>query len=176
MRYTTVIDISDQPSVWRSMNARQLYFYMALRAGWHNEDRDIVDLSIRSLAADCGLTVSATRCALALLQKHKLIEKIDSGWKVLKWICQDPPAPRMKPTSESKQTAKLVDRRDQQIREYQQRVLQAVRNCSTEELTTWLQELEEGSTRRHHGVEIRPNLDNIAWLKKVIATLQNNTR
>lgn len=168
MRYTTVIDISDMPSAWRSMNARQLYFFMALRAGWHNEDRDIVNLSIRSLAADCGLTVSATRCALSLLQKNKLIEKVETGWKVLKWICQEPPTPRTKPTSESKQTATLIDRREEQIREYQQKVLHAVRNCSTEELTTWLHELEDGRTRRHQGVQINANQDNINWLRKII--------
>lgn len=174
MRYTTVIDIIEVPSVWRSMNARQLYFFMALRAGWHNEDRDIVRTSIRTLAADCGLTVSATRCALSLLEKHKLIEKSDVGWKVLKWIAQDPPAPRTKPTSESKNLSTLVDQREEQISEYQQRVLQAVRNCSIDELKGWLQELEEGSTRRHYGVQIRPNLDNIAWLKKIISYTEKN--
>lgn len=168
MRYTTVIDISDLSAVWRSMNARQLYFFMALRAGWHNEDRDIVDLSIRALASDSGLTVSATRCALALLQKNKLIEKVGSGWKVLKWICQEPPTPRTKPTSESKQTATLIDRREQQILEYQKKVLLAVRNCSTEELTTWLHELEEGRSRRHQGVQINANQDNVSWLRKIL--------
>lgn len=168
MRYTTVIDISDMTAVWRSMNARQLYLFMALRAGWHNEDRDIVDLSIRVLAADSGLTVSATRCALALLQKNKLIEKVETGWKVLKWICQDPPTPRTKPTSDSKQTATLIDRREQQIQEYQKKVLQAVRNCSTDELTTWLHELEEGRSRRHQGVQINANQDNVSWLRKIL--------
>lgn len=169
MRYTTVIDISEEPAVWRSMSARTLYLYMALKAGWHNEDRDICTSSIRVLASDSGLSFSATRCALQLLQKHKLVEKTDVGWKVLKWVCQDPPTPRTKPSAETKQTSHLIQRRDDEIRQYQDKVLQAVRNCSTEELTAWLHELEDGRSKRHQGVQINANQDNISWLRKIIS-------
>lgn len=168
MRYTTVIDITENPAVWRSWSARNLYLFMSLKAGWHDEDRDILKTSIRTLAADSGLTVSATRCALTLLLKHKLLEKVDGGFRVLKWICLDPPTPRTKAIPEQKKAGKLVETMEQQINDYQSRVLAAVRACSKDELETWLTELEEHRSRRHQGVQIAANQANIDWLKNII--------
>lgn len=88
MRYTTLIDISEIPAAYRCVNARLLYLHLCLKAGYHDEDRDICALSIRSLAADCGITVSATRHALKVLAKYSLIEQRDGVIIVKKWVEQ----------------------------------------------------------------------------------------
>lgn len=86
MRYTTVIDISEYPTLYGNVHCRILYFHMALKAGYHDEDRDIYRGSIRTLAVQSGLTVSATRHALAVLSRANLLTKVDNGWRVTKWV------------------------------------------------------------------------------------------
>lgn len=73
MRYTTIIDIRDFPEVYSNKNAVLLYLHLCLRAGYHAEDRDIVDISVRRLAVEVGITYSAARHALSVLRKHKLV-------------------------------------------------------------------------------------------------------
>lgn len=176
MRYTTVIDITEIPLIRRSKNAQLLYLYMALKAGWHDDDRDCLDASIRSLAKDAGLTVSATRHALGQLLKTQLISRQGATWKVTKWTCLEPPTPRQKPTvqksSHDSTITRLMDEQERKIQEYQNRVLHAVRESSLEELHTWLQELKEGRSPRHHGAQITANEKNIEWLTNVIRNRQ----
>ena len=69
MRYTTVIDISDYRHIYKSANCRLVYLHLVLKAGYHDDDRDIVDVSIRNLAMRVGISVSATRHALRMLEK-----------------------------------------------------------------------------------------------------------
>ena len=173
MRYTTIIDYTDIPAIRRSKNAILLYVHMALRAGWHDNDRDLLDASIRSLARDAGLSVSATRHALGQLTKAKLIARQATTWKITKWTCLDPPTPRQKTASVPKGTgdpsiSRLMAEQERKLEEYQNRVLQAVRESSREELLTWLQELKEGRSLRHHGAQIKANESNIEWLTNVI--------
>ena len=86
MRYTTVIDISELPAVYRNQNVRLVYLHMCLKSGYHEDDRDICFLSLRRLAADVGLTISATRHALGVLSRAALIEKNGNAWRVRKFI------------------------------------------------------------------------------------------
>ena len=86
MRYTTLIDISEIPALYRNVNARLLYLHLVLIAGYHDDDRDLADISIRRLAIDTGLTVSATRHALRMLQDAKLLSRADGLWLVKKWM------------------------------------------------------------------------------------------
>lgn len=86
MRYTTVIDISEFPSIYRNPNARALYFHMALKAGYHDNDRDVLETSLRILQAETGLSFSAVRHALHLLEGAALIRREGSAWIVKKWI------------------------------------------------------------------------------------------
>lgn len=86
MRYTTVIDITEFPTVYRNIHCRILYLHMCLRAGYHDEDRDVYKGSIRTLALHAGLTVSATRHALAVLMAAQLLAKTENGWRVTKWV------------------------------------------------------------------------------------------
>lgn len=94
MRYTTIIDISEIRQIYKSVNTRLVYLHLCLRSGYHDTDRDIVDLSIRKLAMQCGLTVSATRHALSILAKARLIERQGAAIKVAKWLQQEPITPR----------------------------------------------------------------------------------
>lgn len=171
MRYTTVIDISENPAVYRSINARLLYMHMALKAGYHDDDRDLLDASIRTLARDTGLTVSATRCALANLLANRLIERQGSRWKVTKWLIQELPTPRPKNAKQqSEDTAKRIEeeQRQKEIEKYRREVITAIRSSSKDELIEWLEELKAGKYLYHYGARIRPNQANIEWLTNII--------
>ena len=96
MRYTTIIDISEVPSVYRNNNARLLYIHMALMAGYHDDDRDVLETSIRILAAQTGLTISAVRHALHVLEAVQLIKREGSAWIIKKWLPMQTTSPRPK--------------------------------------------------------------------------------
>lgn len=98
MRYTTIIDISEVPSVYRNNNARLLYIHMALKAGYHDDDRDVLETSIRILSAQTGLTISAVRHALHVLEGVQLIRREGSAWIVKKWLPMQTTSPRPKAT------------------------------------------------------------------------------
>lgn len=100
MRYTTLIDISEIPIIYRNQNSRLVYLHLALKAGYHDNDRDLTDISIRRLAAEVGLTMSATRHALGILQKFQLIQKDGTLWRVKKFVLEQTITTR--PKSEKK--------------------------------------------------------------------------
>lgn len=86
MRYTTVIDISEYPTIYKNLNARMVYFHLALKSGYHNDDRDKIRISIRQLSYSVGISVSATRHALRQLLKAGLLRYENGTWDVLKWV------------------------------------------------------------------------------------------
>lgn len=96
MRYTTIIDITEQPAVYRNINVRLLYLHLCLKCGYHDHDRDIYDRSLRSMAADAGLTLSAVRHALHILEQAQLVSKVGGVWQVRKYIQTAAPTPRPK--------------------------------------------------------------------------------
>lgn len=96
MRYTTVIDIREIPEVYRNPNVRLLYLHLALLAGYHDQDKDLVRISVRNLAASAGLTVSATRHAISILVKWKLLRVKGSVYRVRKYIEEGTITPRAK--------------------------------------------------------------------------------
>lgn len=172
MRYTTIIDLSEFAAIYRNANCRLLYLHMAIKSGYHDEDRDILRCSIRALAADSGLSVAAVRHALKMLEREKLVTRIDGGWRVLKWVVAAQPTPRVQPPKQAAKAAAstkdLAAKMDAQIEEARQRVYAAVRIMTREELEAWLTELQHGQNKRHHGAYINPNKANIEWLQKVI--------
>lgn len=90
MRYTTIIDVREIPEVYRNPNVRILYLHLVLLAGYHDNDRDIVRVSLRNLAAQTGLTLSATRHAIQLLIKWRLLLHRKSYFKVVKYVEESP--------------------------------------------------------------------------------------
>lgn len=113
MRYTTVIDITQCQEVYRNINCRLVYLHLALRAGYHDHDRDLVRYSIRNLAADTGLTVGAVRNAIRRLTKWKLLSRHNDIWTVTKWVSEQPVTTRAK-TAREQQRLTMAAMREQQ--------------------------------------------------------------
>lgn len=175
MRYTTLIDISEIPAVYGNRNARLLYLHMALRAGYHDEDRDVLAVSLRRLATDCGLSVSATRHALGVLTKAGLLKRGERGFQVLKWVAVPPPTPRTqaaamkaaaaKAAAADKGLSQQLEKAEREAQEFERKALEAARTCTREQLEQWARELEDGKRPTHCGIRLQPNQDNINWLK-----------
>lgn len=119
MRYTTIIDLTEWPALYRNHNVRLIYLHMCLQCGYHDEDRDIMNTSVRRLAADVGVSVSAVRHALHMLETAKLIERMGTTWVVKKWI---PATPISQRTSQklSKTDAEAVAERQRIERKREQ--------------------------------------------------------
>lgn len=168
MRYTTVIDLRDYPQAYKSQSVRILYLHMCLTAGYHEEDRDIVTISIRRLAMSTGLTVSATRHAMAVLEHIGLLKKTTRGLLVTKWVASEQiqARPSSKPAKADPSLSRAIREQEQREEAYARKVEQAVRQLPVEELEKWLQELDEGRSLRHGGVSINASKKNTEWLKK----------
>lgn len=170
MRYTTIIDITET-DIYRNVNCRLVYLHLVCKSGYHDDDRDTLQLSIRRIAADVGITLSAARHAIAQLMAAQLLKRLDDGrWHVLKWIVAAPPTPRRQ-QKQASDNNNLASQQDKQVEEYRQKVYAAVRQSSKDELQQWLAELAAGQKTKHHGVMIAPNLNNIAWLQQVVDKL-----
>lgn len=114
MRYTTVIDISEMPEVYRNTTARLIYVHLSLKAGYHDSDRDLVTLSIRRLSAEVGVTVSATRHALRLLERSGLISREGQLWRIKKWVEEQTITTRAKTKREMQEQIQRLERQKQQ--------------------------------------------------------------
>lgn len=88
MRYTTIIDISEIPPVYRNINARLVYLHLVLKSGYHDHDRDLVKMSMRRIAAETGLSLSAIRHAVSQLERAQLLSRQGEIWIVKKWIIE----------------------------------------------------------------------------------------
>lgn len=105
MRYTTIIDLSEFPAVYRNKNVRLVYLHLVLKSGYHDNDRDLIDISIRNLAWAVGLSVSATRHALHILELAKMIKRAGPLWHVRKFVIEQEITPRVKTAKEAKKKA-----------------------------------------------------------------------
>lgn len=120
MRYTTIIDIRDLPSIWNNPNVTRAYLFLCLASGYHDADRDLVKVSVRGLAALTGLSVAASRHALTQLQKAGLITRQADTWKVTKFVITETPAARPKTKREQQLEIERL-KRAQEEKEYQAR-------------------------------------------------------
>lgn len=132
MRYTTIIDIS-KSEVYRNPNARLVYLHLCLVAGYHDTDRDLVRISIRQLAAQVGLTLSATRFAVAQLEKNGLLAHTESVWRVKKWFEEQTITSRKKSAQEARKaekekTAADARRKEAEKQEEESQRLEAIRS------------------------------------------------
>lgn len=96
MRYTTIIDLSEYPSLYRNQTVRLVYLHLCLRSGYHDNDRDLITISIRRLAMDVGITIAAARHALHQLETFGLIRRDGTIWKVTKFVVEAEITPRAK--------------------------------------------------------------------------------
>lgn len=106
MRYTTIIDISQQ-EVYKNINVRLLYLHLCLRAGYHDDDRDLIVVSIRNLAQQVGLSLSATRFAVGQLEKLHLLAHSGSVWRVKKWVDEQVITTRKKSAQQARKDASV---------------------------------------------------------------------
>lgn len=120
MRYTTIIDIRDLPSVWNNPNITRAYLFLSLASGYHESDRDLVKVSVRGLAALTGMSVAASRHALTQLQKAGLITRQADTWRVTKFVITETPAARPKTKREQQLEIERL-KRQQEEKEYQER-------------------------------------------------------
>lgn len=174
MRYTTIIDISEIPEVYKNLNARLLYLHLVLKSGYRDTDRDVIKTSLRRLEDETGLTFSAVRHSFVLLAKHGLATKTEGGWRVLKWIVAEIPTPRRQPAKTASAQGNIAQEMEKQMAEWQEKVLRAVREMSIEELETWAEELANGKALKHHGAQLNANKKNEEWLRSVIKTKKKN--
>ena len=114
MRYTTIIDITEIPEVYRNHNARLIYLHLTLKSGYRDNDRDMIKISIRVLAMRTGLSVSATRHALTILTRHHLLSRAGETWLVKKWIIEETITPRAKTKKQQKAQDAAQAQRDKQ--------------------------------------------------------------
>lgn len=173
MRYTTVIDISEYPAIYRNRNARLLYIHMALKAGYHDNDRDLLNTSIRMLAYQSGLTVSAVRHALQVLEGAGLLTRDGLTWRVKKWVLEEKPTSRRQSN-----TAKLGSGEEDSIRkqyeeaEERRRVLNEwFRTATRDELQSALTNLLAHRCYLANGVRINPTAKIIEALQTKIGKL-----
>lgn len=111
MRYTTVIDISEFRQLYRNHTVRLVYLHLCLKAGYHDDDRDTCSVSIRNLAYDVGISVSACRHALRQLTKSGLISRSGPLTIVRKFVNEQTISPRPKSEREKrKQDARRDER------------------------------------------------------------------
>lgn len=105
MRYTTIIDISVIPEIYRNRNATLLYLHLCLKSGYHDNNRDWYRRSIRGLAEETGLSFSATRHAIHMLEKYKLLTNKEGWWLVRKFVGEQKITPRKSKADKARETA-----------------------------------------------------------------------
>lgn len=110
MRYTTIIDISEFPALYKNHATRLVYLHLCLRSGYHDYDRDIAQLSIRRLSYETGLSIAAVRNALAQLGKFQMIRRQGELLQVRKFILEQPISKRGK-TKRQEQAAQAAQER-----------------------------------------------------------------
>lgn len=171
MRYTTIIDITEISAVWKSASCRMLYLYLCLKSGYHDDDRDMITVSVRKLAIATGLTKSATEHAIRTLMKAGLLSRNNDAWIVKKWTVTIAPTPRPRKTEvgRDQQLTNSIDDRERRQREFEAKFYDAMRQISRDELTTWIKELQEGRRINHYGFSLNPSQQNVNQLKQYLS-------
>lgn len=109
MRYTTVIDISEWPELYRSVSVRLVYMHLALRSGYHDDDRDQIHTSLRRVALQTGCTVAAVRHAVRTLQAHGLLRIEGRTWHIKKWTIEQSITTRAQQKAQAAAAAKTAE-------------------------------------------------------------------
>lgn len=107
MRYTTIIDIRELPAIYRNVNARLVYLHMVLASGYHDNDRDQTEMSIRRISYETNLTISAVRHALSCLERAGLISRTGITWTVKKFVLESSITPRIRSEKKKREIENL---------------------------------------------------------------------
>lgn len=124
MRYTTIIDISDIPEIYKNHNTRLVYLHLCLFSSYESDTLDVYGGSIRRLAADVGITVAAVRNSLRILFKYGLLKSTeDNKYIVTKYLTRKEIKTRAKTEKEAKEKEQKIsyERRKQQEHEEEER-------------------------------------------------------
>ena len=169
MRYTTVIDVTEIADVWQNPNITRLYFFMALKCGYHDDDRDILRISLRNLAAQASLTLSATRHALKVLETANLVTHDKEAWRVTKFVLEKKPTSRTQkttsPMSASEEAAEKARAADMKKEEELRMKREFLHNASAAEIQAIIDKLNERKPRP-------TSVDNIVFYFREIENLQ----
>lgn len=156
MRYTTTIDVTELPAIWRNHNATRLYFYLAMKCGYHDNDRDLIRISYRVLAMESGLTLSATRHALKMLKAAQLITTDGDALRIKKFIIDVKPTARTQKNTAQQNEAER--RLLQQEQEERRRVYENyLKTAPLDELRTIKERLDNGHRTQAHGLIFAPS-------------------
>lgn len=127
MRYTTIIDISEIPAIYRNINARLVYLHLVLKSGYHDNDRDLVRMSLRRIAAETGLSLSAIRHAVAQLERAQLLSRQGDIWFVKKWIIEQKISTRARTARQQKQIEIEAEKRRENEKREQEAAIEKQR-------------------------------------------------
>lgn len=122
MRYTTIIDITEFRQAYANVNVRLVYLHLVLISGYEDKNRDFADISLRYLAQDVGITLSALRHALKVLSALSLIQIQDGRIKVTKWLPDKTITKRPRNARERADQSLIIERQQQEIREYKEKI------------------------------------------------------
>lgn len=167
MRFTTLIDITEYPQIWKSQSATRLYILLTLKCGYHDDDRDLIRLSLHTMEAEAGLSFSAVRHALKILMKAGLLVKENDGFRVTKWCAEKKITERSKKTGTAvtEESQAAVREAEQNRERLRRNRAEAISRCSAEQLRTWINEIESGTQKRHFGVLIPKSDDWLNYMK-----------
>lgn len=110
MRYTTIIDVTQCPDIYRNIKARLLYLHMVLNCGYHDNDKGLVRKSVRQLAEETGITKSATEHALRQLVRWQLARRTRGKLYVVNWWPEQPITKPKRKAQEVKEQAIALER------------------------------------------------------------------
>lgn len=167
MRYTTLIDISEYQALYRNHNVRLVYLHLVLKSGWHDNDRDILEISFRSLAADTGLTVSAVRHAISLLVKAELLTREGFSWRVKKF-CLEQKVTSRKQANATKANEELTEQMRQVEEEKiarQRAIEEWWKKATRQELAQMLENFRNRKSYFVEGYRVYPTIENIEILE-----------
>ena len=178
MRYTTIIDIRELP-LYRNPAARQLYLHMVLAAGYHESDMDQVAISIRGLASQTGLTISATRHALAVLVKAGLVRRQAGQLHVAKYVLQEGIPKRARSKKEQQQQQLAREREQKALEEDRQRFHQAqkaIADSSVQELQEYLDQMKAARPNGNYYIRGVRVTNNAAARAAIAAAIESKKR
>ena len=142
---------------------------MALKCGYHDDDRDILRISLRNLAAQASLTFSATRHALKVLENAKLVTHEKEAWRVTKFVLEKKPMSRTQkttaPMSASEEAAEKARAADMKKEEELRMKREFLHNASAAEIQTIIDKLNERKPRP-------TSVENIVFYYREIENLQ----